>query len=157
VSYHTPVTVLCLSTLGLLPSLPHNLRVLDIGIPEPPHAHVSSRPARLFSRHVIPKNSSGGNIPNTPYQRSFRPKRADAFSPRSSANESACEVEESLFDLSHKPSPLVPSTRHPEKLLRRQHPLPTVIPTGAGRRFFPSFVRERVGLRSGGISLRFMP
>jgi hypothetical protein len=35
-----------------------------------------------------------------------------------------------------------------------QTPTPTVIPTGAGRRFFPSFVRERVGLRSGGISLR---
>src|ERR1700730_14285508 len=35
-----------------------------------------------------------------------------------------------------------------------QHLLPTVIPTGAGRRFFSSFVRERVGLRSGGISLR---
>jgi len=32
----------------------------------------------------------------------------------------------------------------------------TVIPTGAGRRFFSSFVRERVGLRSGGISLRFL-
>ena len=32
----------------------------------------------------------------------------------------------------------------------------TVIPTAAGRRFFPSFVRERVGLRSGGISLRFL-
>src|ERR1700676_1090660 len=29
------------------------------------------------------------------------------------------------------------------------HPLPTVIPTGAGRRLFPSFVRERVGLCSG--------
>jgi hypothetical protein len=35
-----------------------------------------------------------------------------------------------------------------------QHQLPTVIPTGASRRFFFSFVRERVGLRSGGISLR---
>ena len=29
-----------------------------------------------------------------------------------------------------------------------------VIPTEAGRRFFPSFVRERVGQRTGGISLR---
>ena len=35
-----------------------------------------------------------------------------------------------------------------------QHILPTVNPTGAGRRLIPSFVRERVGLRSGGISLR---
>jgi hypothetical protein len=49
------------------------------------------------------------------------------------------------------------STPHPEKLLWRrhsQHLPPTVIPTAAGRRFFPSFARERVGLRSGGISLR---
>ena len=51
------------------------------------------------------------------------------------------------------------STPHPEKLLWRQHSQhlpPTVIPTAAGRRFFPSFVRERVGLRSGGISFRFL-
>src|ERR1700680_228070 len=43
---------------------------------------------------------------------------------------------------------LMTTSSHP------QHLLPTVLPTGAGRRFFSSFVRERVGLRSGGISLR---
>src|ERR1700688_4775609 len=36
---------------------------------------------------------------------SFRPEQADAFSHRSSANESSCEVEESLFDASRKPNP----------------------------------------------------
>jgi hypothetical protein len=34
-----------------------------------------------------------------------------------------------------------------------QHILPTVIPTRTGRGLIPSSVRERVGLRSGGISL----
>jgi hypothetical protein len=52
-------------------------------------------------------------------------------------------------------APLVSSTRqgsHPQHLLPTV--LSTVIPTGAGRRFFPSIVRERVDPRSGGISLR---
>jgi len=40
------------------------------------------------------------------YQQSFRPEQAEAFSARSSANESACAVEESLVDPSRKPSPL---------------------------------------------------
>jgi hypothetical protein len=42
---------------------------------------------------------------------SFRPEQADAFPPRSSANESACAVEESLFDSSRKPSPNFPCHR----------------------------------------------
>jgi hypothetical protein len=50
------------------------------------------------------KNQKAPPNTNTSYQRSFRPEQADAFSPRSSANESACAAEESLFDPSREPS-----------------------------------------------------
>jgi hypothetical protein len=66
------------------------------------------------------------------------PEQVDAFSSRSSAKESACAAEESLFDPSRKPPPLA-KNGHSD----RSRP-----------RFFFSFVRERVGLRGGGISLR---
>jgi hypothetical protein len=44
-----------------------------------------------FPKHLLPLSQ------NIYSQRSFRPKQADALSPRSSANESACAVEKSLF------------------------------------------------------------
>src|ERR1700722_1946224 len=48
----------------------------------------------------------------------------------------------------------MPAGSQPDQKHSSQRYLQTVIPTGAGRRFFPSLVHERVGLRSGGISLR---
>jgi hypothetical protein len=54
-----------------------------------------------------PLEGLGHAFPNSYSQRSFRPKQADAFSPRSSVNESACAVEQSLFDPSRQPTPLI--------------------------------------------------
>src|ERR1700730_6802407 len=47
-------------------------------------------------------------LPNIYSQRSVRPKQADALSLRSSANESPCAVEESLFAPSRQPRPFIP-------------------------------------------------
>jgi hypothetical protein len=54
------------------------------------------------------------------------------------------------FERATHPVPLASSNLS----LFPKHLLPTVISTEASRRLFPSFVRERVGLRSGEISLR---
>ena len=60
---------------------------------------------RIYSRS--PKRTSTPVFPNSYSQRSFRPKQADAFSPRSSANESACAAEKSLFAPARQPTPLI--------------------------------------------------